>query len=125
MISTPQIAPEDDNPEQAGHNSWREQMSAENEMRVANMTEEERETERREILERFGTGVGSVLKHARLARERSSAKDFWSNHKQRPPPPPSEADSEAFKKMPEGMFFNSSVTIHGLTSRFVATSANI
>ena len=35
-----------------------------------NMTEEEREEERREILERFGANVGDLLKRARLAREK-------------------------------------------------------
>ena len=49
---------------------WREQISRENEQRVAHMTEEEREEERREILERFGENVGDLLKRARLAREK-------------------------------------------------------
>ncbi|KAF8964260.1 hypothetical protein BDZ97DRAFT_925324 [Flammula alnicola] len=47
---------------------WREQISKENEERVAKMSEEEREQERREILERFGANVGDLLKRARLAR---------------------------------------------------------
>ncbi|KAK1226590.1 hypothetical protein PQX77_010430 [Marasmius sp. AFHP31] len=49
---------------------WRSQISRENEARVENMTEEERESEIREVLERFGTGVGDLLKRAREARER-------------------------------------------------------
>lgn len=49
---------------------WREQISRENEQRVAHMTEEEREEERREIIERFGANVGDLLKRARLAREK-------------------------------------------------------
>jgi hypothetical protein len=44
-------------------------MSEENERRVAAMTEEEREQERREIEEKFGKNVGDVLRRARLARE--------------------------------------------------------
>ncbi|KAG6827138.1 hypothetical protein H0H92_013056 [Tricholoma furcatifolium] len=40
---------------------WRDQMSRENEQRVASMTEEEREEERQEILDRFGAGVGPTL----------------------------------------------------------------
>jgi hypothetical protein len=34
------------------------------------MTEEEREQERREIVERFGANVGDVLRRARLARDK-------------------------------------------------------
>ncbi|KJA17442.1 hypothetical protein HYPSUDRAFT_70687 [Hypholoma sublateritium FD-334 SS-4] len=49
---------------------WREQISRENEQRVAHMTEEEQEGERKEILERFGANVGDLLKRARLAREK-------------------------------------------------------
>lgn len=49
---------------------WRDQISKENEDRVAHMTEEEREEERREILERFGSNVGDVLRRARMTRER-------------------------------------------------------
>ena len=52
---------------------WRQQISKENEERVADMTEEEREEEIQQILERFGTSVGDVLKRARLARETKSA----------------------------------------------------
>jgi hypothetical protein len=44
-------------------------MSEENERRVAAMTEEEREQERREIEEKFGKNIGDVLRRARLARE--------------------------------------------------------
>ncbi len=48
---------------------WRGQMEEENARRIENMTEEEREQERREILEKFGTGIGGVLQRARAARE--------------------------------------------------------
>ncbi|KAG6829441.1 hypothetical protein H0H87_011396 [Tephrocybe sp. NHM501043] len=51
---------------------WRNQMSRENEQRVASMTEEEREEERQEILNRFGAGVGDLLKRVKLAREKQT-----------------------------------------------------
>ena len=51
---------------------WRQQISKENEERVADMTEEQREEEIQQILERFGSSVGDVLKRARLARETKS-----------------------------------------------------
>ncbi|KXN82851.1 RNA polymerase II-associated protein 1 [Leucoagaricus sp. SymC.cos] len=88
-------------PKQMDVDDWREKMSTENEIRVANMTDEEREVEKREIIERFGVGIGDVLKRARLAREKNAAKDSWPNHKPRPPPPPLEADAEAFKSLSE------------------------
>jgi len=44
-------------------------MSEENEKRVAAMTVEEREQERREIEEKFGKNIGDVLRRARMARE--------------------------------------------------------
>ena len=50
--------------------TWRDKISKENEKRVAGMDDAEREEERRQILERFGTNIGDVLKRARLARER-------------------------------------------------------
>ncbi|KAJ3769911.1 hypothetical protein FB446DRAFT_790950 [Lentinula raphanica] len=49
---------------------WRSQISAENEARVQAMTGEEREAEAREILERFGPGVGEILRRARQNREK-------------------------------------------------------
>ncbi|KAF9075965.1 hypothetical protein BDP27DRAFT_1285841 [Rhodocollybia butyracea] len=48
---------------------WMSQISAENEARVQAMTEEERDAERRQILERFGPGVGDILRRAREKRE--------------------------------------------------------
>ncbi|KAH9480658.1 RNA polymerase II-associated protein 1 [Psilocybe cubensis] len=54
---------------------WRDQISRDNEERVAQMTEEEREEERRQIIERFGANVGDILKRARLARTKTSQKD--------------------------------------------------
>lgn len=49
---------------------WREQISRENDERVAAMTEDEREEARREAIERFGPNVGDILQRARLARAR-------------------------------------------------------
>ncbi|OBZ71482.1 RNA polymerase II-associated protein 1 [Grifola frondosa] len=48
---------------------WRRQVAEDNRRRVEVMTEEEREHETYEILERFGPSVGEVLKKARQARE--------------------------------------------------------
>ncbi|KAG5352948.1 hypothetical protein C0989_011853 [Termitomyces sp. Mn162] len=59
-------------PETADPDDWKKQMSRENEARVASMTEEERERERQEILDRFGAGVGDLLKKVRLAREKQA-----------------------------------------------------
>ncbi|KAJ7724980.1 hypothetical protein DFH07DRAFT_1003441, partial [Mycena maculata] len=52
---------------------WRAQMARENERRVEAMTEEEREEERREILEKFGPGIGDLLKKVREARAKTGA----------------------------------------------------
>jgi hypothetical protein len=49
--------------------SWRAQISEENERRVASMTEQEREEAQREIEERFGRNIGEVLRRARMTRE--------------------------------------------------------
>lgn len=83
--STPDT-PEGDTKPAPSSPDWRQQVSAENERRVANMTEEEREEERKEIMERFGAGVGDILRRAREARERetqrpspSDATDTQSN----------------------------------------------
>lgn len=48
---------------------WRSQISAENEAKVQAMTEDERETERQEILKAFGPSVGEILRRAREKRE--------------------------------------------------------
>jgi hypothetical protein len=58
---------------------WRHQISKENEERVADMTEEQREEEIRQIQERFGTSIGDVLKRARLARETRSVTEETIN----------------------------------------------
>ena len=49
---------------------WRRQMEEENMTRVENMTEEEREHERRDIVEKFGPRIGDVLRRAREVRQR-------------------------------------------------------
>ncbi|THH29373.1 hypothetical protein EUX98_g4819 [Antrodiella citrinella] len=48
---------------------WRKQAEAENQRKVESMTDEEREQERIEILERFGPNIAEVLRKARQARE--------------------------------------------------------
>ncbi|KAF9464201.1 hypothetical protein BDZ94DRAFT_1308216 [Collybia nuda] len=55
-------------PEPVDPDQWRWQMSRENEQRVEGMTEEEREEERRAIMDRFGAGVGDLLKRVKNAR---------------------------------------------------------
>ncbi|KAF8817072.1 hypothetical protein BYT27DRAFT_7204880 [Phlegmacium glaucopus] len=68
----PIILPTNGHPASAEPADWRQQISKENEERVAAMTEEQREEEIRQIVERFGANVGDVLKRARLARENTS-----------------------------------------------------
>ena len=53
----------------------RRQISEENEKMVEGMTKEERDQERREIIEQFGMDVGDILQRARAAREKASAAD--------------------------------------------------
>lgn len=53
----------------AGTDDLRRQISEENEKKVENMTEEERDRERQEIIEQFGAGVGDLLKRVKEARE--------------------------------------------------------
>lgn len=65
---------------------WRRQISVENEKLVDQMTEEEREQERREIVERFGGNVGDVLKKAREARERKNQASTTVVNETRKPP---------------------------------------
>jgi RPAP1-like, N-terminal len=47
---------------------WRRQMSEENDRKVDNMTEEEREQERRDIYDQLGHGVGDILKIVRTRK---------------------------------------------------------
>ncbi|OSC98039.1 hypothetical protein PYCCODRAFT_1397807 [Trametes coccinea BRFM310] len=55
--------------------AWRNSMEEENLRRVEAMTEEEREQERAEILEKFGPHVAEVLRKAREAREAKQKAD--------------------------------------------------
>ncbi|KAG1739496.1 uncharacterized protein EDB91DRAFT_1135674 [Suillus paluster] len=50
------------------------QISEDNERQVENMTEEEREQERREVVEQLGSGVGDLLERVRAARSRKATK---------------------------------------------------
>ena len=68
----PILIPTNAHPASTEPADWRQQISKENEDRVADMTEEQREEERRQILERFGASIGNVLKRARIARENKS-----------------------------------------------------
>ena len=68
----PVVLPTNVHPASTEPADWRQQISKENEERVADMTEEQREEEIRQIVERFGTSIGDVLKRARLARENKS-----------------------------------------------------
>ena len=64
-----QRAPKMREQEEPEIDDWRVRMSEENERRVAALTEEEREQERREIREKFGKNIGDVLRKTRMARE--------------------------------------------------------
>ena len=57
----PIIIPVNVHPASTEPADWRQQISKESEDRVADMTEEQREEERRQILERFGASIGDVL----------------------------------------------------------------
>jgi hypothetical protein len=72
-------------PKAVDPDEWRKQISRENQERVEGMTEEEREEERKEILARFGAGVGDLLKRVQQARDREAAKaDEAQIHDQAP-----------------------------------------
>src|ERR1700710_2261482 len=58
----------------ANDDAIRRQISEENERRVATMSEDEREQERREIIDQLGNGVGDLLERVRAARSRNAAK---------------------------------------------------
>ena len=51
--------------QEANLDNWREQMREENQRRVEAMTEEEREEEKKQLYERFGPEIGSILKRAK------------------------------------------------------------
>lgn len=69
-VSKPAPRPQGGNDFEA---EMRRQIDEENTKRVEAMTEEEREEARREIIDRFGEGIGDLLKKMRQARERQAA----------------------------------------------------
>lgn len=67
----------------ASDDDWLRQVGEENARKVASMTDAEREAEKREIEEKFGSGIGEILrraKEAREARERDMERDTGSKH---------------------------------------------
>lgn len=74
----PPVLQSDTKPKPVDPDEWRQHMSRENEQRVEGMTEEEREEERREIMERFGAGVGDLLKRVRNARTQQAGDPIGS-----------------------------------------------
>ena len=52
---------------------WREQVGRENQERVESMSEEDRAEERRDIIARFGSGLGDLLKRVQQARIQKAA----------------------------------------------------
>lgn len=68
---TPKLPqPRIDTREVTSADDLRRQISEENDRRIEGMSEEERERERREIIEQFGTGVEDLLRRAKEAREK-------------------------------------------------------
>ena len=55
-------------PSTSNESKWREEVGRENEDIVARMSPEERELERRAILERFGPGIGAILQRTKQNR---------------------------------------------------------
>ena len=90
---------------------WRGQISQENEQRVSEMSEEDREEERRQIIERFGAGISSVLERARRTREKQSERTKLPSVPQFAQPTPIQSET-AIKSLQEGQmslaqfFFN-------------------
>lgn len=84
----------------------REQISRENEARIAGMTPEEVEDERRQILERFGAGIGSVLEKAKRNRMKRASETVYSGRSGAasplPPPLDEEATRRALQNLQEG-----------------------
>ncbi|KAJ8691927.1 hypothetical protein PTI98_011446 [Pleurotus ostreatus] len=67
-----QVAPPPVIQRNADAEDWREQISRENETRVENMSESERQEEINEIMQRFGSGVGDILRKAKEARQKNT-----------------------------------------------------
>ncbi len=55
---------------------WRDEISRQNQLRVENMTDEERDKERQEIFERFGSDIGDILKKAKETREKKRKREL-------------------------------------------------
>ncbi|KAF9012860.1 hypothetical protein BDZ89DRAFT_1077231 [Hymenopellis radicata] len=55
---------------------WRDEISWQNQLRVENMTDEEREKEKQEILERFGFDIGDILNKAKETREKKRKREL-------------------------------------------------
>ncbi|KAF9016574.1 hypothetical protein BDZ89DRAFT_1075505 [Hymenopellis radicata] len=55
---------------------WRDEISRQNQLRVENMTDEEREKEKQEILERFGFDIGDILNKAKETREKKRKREL-------------------------------------------------
>jgi hypothetical protein len=98
-------------PSQVAADDWRDQISQENEQRVSEMSEEDREEERRQIIERFGAGISSVLERARRTREKQSEGTKLPYVPQFAQPTPIQSET-AIKSLQEGQiplaqnFFN-------------------
>ena len=87
--------------EEPDTDGWRVRMNEENERRVAAMTEEEREQERREIEEKFGKNIGEVLSRARMTREsHEEQKNAVASLEGEGPPAPSLPDGGSKITMP-------------------------
>ncbi|KAK7689958.1 hypothetical protein QCA50_006598 [Cerrena zonata] len=69
------IPPKQSSDDQSPADDWRHQVEEENMRRVENMSPEELEQERKEILDRFGSNLGDILKKARAARETKEVGD--------------------------------------------------
>lgn len=85
----------------------RDQVSRENEARIAGMSAEEIEEERRQILERFGAGIGDVLakaKQNRLKRASEATRSRSGTSTPLPPPVDIEESRKALQNLEEGQF---------------------
>ncbi|KIL67775.1 hypothetical protein M378DRAFT_9053 [Amanita muscaria Koide BX008] len=71
---------------------WRAQVSEENQHRVEAMTDEERQEAQREIFDRFGPEIGSILKRVKEARERAGGRRDILEKKSLSDPTPTPVD---------------------------------
>ncbi|KAF6755856.1 cytoplasmic protein [Ephemerocybe angulata] len=108
-LSAPLQAPPDQAPSSSSVMAsdpefFREQISRENEARIAGMTEDEIEDEKRQILERFGSRISGVLERARKNRmKKDTDGPRRANGASAPHPPPVdiEAAKQALQNLPE------------------------